>query len=152
MLNTGDKLFISPHYTHARAHTRMHAHTVILLMLPVFMHSERVKREQLKYYYNSATKKYINFIYPLLYIYFFVVVYTVLCFFFSSSRCSAYQQVHGIQLLNSSLFSAFLFILSYNSTISSSSIPFHGYTCGTPLVSIGWGIFAPSPHLRGARD
>jgi len=44
-----------------------------------------------------------------------------------SLRCSAYRQVHGIQLLHSSLFSAFLFILPYdNSTNSSSSIPFRG--------------------------
>jgi len=47
-----------------------------------------------------------------------------------SPRCSAYRQVHGIQFLHSTLFSAFLFILSYDSTNSSSSIPFRGLPLG----------------------
>jgi len=72
---------------------------------------------------------------------FCIVLFYIYCL--SLSRCSAYRQVHGIQFLHSFLFSAFLFILPYDSTISSSSIPFHGHTCGTPLVSTGREFFAP---------
>jgi len=47
-------------------------------------------------------------------------------FYFSSSRCTAYRQFYCIHLLHSSLFSAILFIIPYDSTISSSRIPFCG--------------------------
>jgi len=91
---------------------------------------------------------------------------------------SAYRQVHGIQFLHSSPFSAFLFMLTHDSTTSSSSIPFRGLshstslhstsgdiqahlwgtlvfrhtTCGAPLVSTGRGILCILSPLRGARD
>src|SRR5688572_33501558 len=44
--------------------------------------------------------------------------------------CSAHLQVHGIQFLQTSLFSAFLFISPYEPMIKSSSIPI----LGLPLV------------------